>query len=156
RGVPFLLLVLAGMALVGWPMLRFGMGWMSFGNIDLANYCVGATRFVNQAWEDPVEVNDVADGTNTPQAFWCAYVRGAIRAGGDLLLAWQAALTGRATIDAAMPILVALHGTLIASAGFLVWRGPRGRYAALMACGLVAASALTAYSTLNQLLGQSI
>jgi hypothetical protein len=94
RAVPFVVIILAGLMLLGWPMLRFGFGWLSFGNDDMANYCVGATRFLEHGWGDPVQLTDVVDGNDVAQGFWFAYVQLLIRSRGDLLMDWMASLPG--------------------------------------------------------------
>src|SRR5262245_36413296 len=43
--VPFLAIVVFSLVWTGWPMLRFGFGWLSYVNDDYVNYCLAAERF---------------------------------------------------------------------------------------------------------------
>jgi hypothetical protein len=43
---PFLWIALGALIYVGWPSLRFGFNWISYGNDDMANYCLAAERFL--------------------------------------------------------------------------------------------------------------
>jgi len=36
---PFLLIA-SGLVYIGWPSIRFGFKWISYGNDDMANYCL--------------------------------------------------------------------------------------------------------------------
>src|SRR3954471_8140025 len=42
---PFFLITCGYLLYTGWPLLRFGFDWISYGNDDMANYCLAADRF---------------------------------------------------------------------------------------------------------------
>src|SRR3954471_8999182 len=39
---PFFVIAVASLLWTGWPMLRFGFGWLSYVNDDYVNYCLAA------------------------------------------------------------------------------------------------------------------
>lgn len=48
--LPFVGIFLLALGLVGSPFLKFGFDWVSYANDDMANYALGATRFLNHGF----------------------------------------------------------------------------------------------------------
>src|SRR5665213_275061 len=49
---PFLLIAAGLILYVGWPSIRYGFNWISYGNDDMANYCLAAERFLAHGYYD--------------------------------------------------------------------------------------------------------
>jgi hypothetical protein len=146
-------LFLAAIA-TGYPFLKYGFNWISYGNDDMTNYCLGAKFFLNNGQYAQPPVKDVIMDRDASLLYWSFYIVGAVRHGVDELLAWVASCTGLTTSQAFMPLILALHLVLIASAGSLVAQNARYRTAALVSSLVLALSALTTLGTTYQLLGQ--
>src|SRR5688572_30389607 len=48
--LPYLAVFVASMLLTGWPMLEYGLNWVSFANDDMANYVLLAHRHAEQGY----------------------------------------------------------------------------------------------------------
>lgn len=154
RLAPFLALVLLPILLIGWPMARFGFDWVSYANDDLANYALYAKCLLDHGWHDPIAVSDLAEGREGSRSFVFLYTLTGYRPGAEILMAWLSSLTGKTTLDVAMPLVLAMNSALVAASGALVYRGRSRRLAALATCALVGLSAPLAMGVLNQLMGQ--
>src|ERR1700682_643359 len=70
RCLPFFGIVVAALLLAARPMFSYGFDWVSFSNEDMANYCLGAQRFLNNAYFDPANLADLFSGRDYSQAYW--------------------------------------------------------------------------------------
>jgi hypothetical protein len=154
RYVPFAGVLVLGLLLVGWPLLSYGFDWVSYCNDDMANYALMAQRFVNHGFGDVPQESELVHGTDFSQFYWFLHVPGRVRPGADLLLAWVASLTGLTTQQAFMPVILAFHLALISAAGALVFRSEERSGHSLLACILMALSAITTLGALYQLIAQ--
>ena len=143
----------AALVLNGWPLLTNGFAWLSYANDDMATYCLMAARLVEHGLVEPPSAAVLAARSDLSVNMWLFDVAFG-RPGTHLLLAWVASLAARSVLEVYMPIVIAMHLTLVAAAGALVWREPAHRRAAFATCSLLAASALTALGTVSQLLPQ--
>ena len=67
--LPFLAITVVYLAYTGWPLLRFGFDWISYGNDDMANYCLAADRFLNHGYyEIPLQTD--LEGRDYGQHYW--------------------------------------------------------------------------------------
>jgi hypothetical protein len=154
RLAPVLAVLLGTLLLVGRPLFEYGFGWVSYCNEDMANYCLAAARFSDYGYNDVPSQEALDAGRDRSLYYWQLHVMGGVRSGSDLLLAATMAVTGLSAHEAFMPVILAMQLALVASAAALAYQSGRSWRAAVAAAGLVGASALTAYGTLAQLIGQ--
>ena len=154
RLVPFLVVLLVAALLTGYPLLRFGFDWVSYGNEDMANYTLGATYFSNYAFF-PVPPAERIVGDRDASAFlWFYLVNRAERPGVQLTNGWIASSTFLSSHQTYMPLILALHLVLISTTGALLLQCRKYRLIALLACIWLASSSLNTLGTLYQLIAQ--
>jgi hypothetical protein len=150
---PFLLIALGTLIYVGWPSLRFGFKWISYGNDDMANYCLAAERFLEHGYYD-VPLQTDLEGRDYTQHYWFMHALQQIRPGSELTVAWVASLTGRRAHEVFMPAILVLSLMQLFGLGCVaLWRG-RHRRLAILAFFLFATSPLFSLGTLYQLIAQ--
>ena len=150
---PFLLIAAGTLFYVGWPALRFGFNWISYGNDDMANYCLAAERFLAHGYYD-VPLQTDLEGRDYSQHYWFMHALQQIRPGSELTIAWISSLTGRRAHEVCMPALLMLSlMQLFAMGSIAIWRG-RFRKVAIVAFFLLATSPLFSLGTLYQLIAQ--
>jgi hypothetical protein len=151
--LPFLAITGAFILYVGWPALRFGFGWISYANDDMANYCLAAERFLTHGYYDLPLQTDL-EGRDYSQHYWFMHALQQIRPGSEMTVAWIASLTGRRAHEVFMPAIIVLSLLqLFALASIAIWRG-RYRRITLLAFFLFATSPLFSLGTLYQLIAQ--
>jgi hypothetical protein len=151
--LPFLLVAAAALIYVGWPALRFGFNWISYGNDDMANYCLAAERFLEHGYYD-VPLQTDLEGRDYAQHYWFMHALQQIRPGSELTVAWIASLTGLRAHEAFMPAILMLSlMQLFAMGAVAIWKG-RNRKLTLLAFFLLAISPLFSLGTLYQLIAQ--
>jgi hypothetical protein len=155
RYAAFGFVLLAGFFMTGWPMLLHGFEWISYANNDMVTLSNAGQYFLSRGFFDGPNPDDLLHHRDYSQYSWLLYVVSMHRVGNELLLAWVAGLCSLRPDQIYMSLALALHMTLIATAGALVLQSKRLRLAALLSCILVAGSALTTHGTLNQLSSQS-
>ena len=64
RYAPFAAVLLAGLTLVGRPMLDFGFDWISYANDDMANYVLGANFFLENAYPNVPDATRLVSGSD--------------------------------------------------------------------------------------------
>jgi hypothetical protein len=150
---PFLLIAAGALLYVGWPALRFGFNWISYGNDDMANYCLAAERFLAHGYYD-VPLQTDLEGRDYAQHYWFMHALQQIRPGSELTISWIASLTGKKAHEVFMPaILMLTLMQLFALGSIAIWKG-RNRKVALVAFFLLATSPLFSLGTLYQLIAQ--
>jgi hypothetical protein len=153
RLAPFLLIAAGALLYVGWPSLRYGFNWISYGNDDMANYCLAAERFLAHGYYS-VPLQTDLEGRDYSQHYWFMHALQQIRPGSELTIAWIQSLTGRRAHEVFMPaILVLSLMQLFAMGSIAIWKG-RHRRVAVVAFFLFATSPLFALGTLYQLIAQ--
>ncbi|MBL9200558.1 MAG: hypothetical protein JNL39_08630 [Opitutaceae bacterium] len=150
---PFFAVAVLSLLWTGWPMARFGFGWLSYVNDDYVNYCLAAERFKDFAfWRVPT--TEELAGRDIAQYYWFMHVPGLMRFGSEIVLAWVSALTGVKSLGIFMPVIIGLGLIqLFATAALVLHRG-RWRRRALFAMALLAASPLFMLGSLYQLIAQ--
>lgn len=150
---PFAAIALGYLVYVGWPMMRFGFNWISYGNDDMANYCLAAERFLDHGYYD-VPLQSELEGRDYSQHYWFMHALQQIRPGSELTIAWIASLTGLKAHQVFMPAILILSLLQIFALGALgIFRG-RFRRMVLLAFLLFATSPLFGLGTLYQLIAQ--
>ena len=150
---PFLIIAAGALLYVGWPSLRFGFQWISYGNDDMANYCLAAERFLAHGYYD-VPLQTDLEGRDYSQHYWFMHALQQIRPGSELTISWISSLTGRRAHEVFMPAILMLSlMQLFALGSIAVWRG-RNRKVAIVAFFLLATSPLFSLGTLYQLIAQ--
>ena len=152
RYLPFAGVLLLALFLTGRPMLEFNFNWLSYSNDDMANYVLAAMRIIQHGFFDIPNEAQLVNGSDYSQTYW--FFNLGVRSGSEMMNAWTASLTGLTPDKIFMPLILALHLTLISAAGALVYRARRFRLAALLTCLLLSLSALTSLGTLYQLISQ--
>ncbi|MBL9189290.1 MAG: hypothetical protein JNK23_17540 [Opitutaceae bacterium] len=150
---PFLAIAVFSLLWTGWPMLRFGFGWLSYVNDDYVNYCLAAERFKDFSfWRVPTP--EELAGRDIAQYYWFMHVPGLMRFGSEIILAWVSALTGVKSLGIFMPVIIGLGLIQLFSTAALVLHRGRWRRRALVAMALLAASPLFMLGSLYQLIAQ--
>src|SRR5207248_2972390 len=134
--------------------LRFGFNWLSYGNDDMANYCLGAKLYLNSGYFHVPPEAAVIHDQDASLLYWHFYVVDGIRQAAEELLAWAASVSHISTLQAFMPLILALHLALVAAAGALVLQNRKCRRAALLTCILLSVSASGILGAVYQLLAQ--
>ena len=90
-----------------WPMLLYGLHWISFGNDDMTNYVLSAKRFYSFGFFHPLNAASYNSGRDYTQAFYVLHVTHGQRAGSELLLSFTSGLIKGDTLKVFMPTIVA-------------------------------------------------
>jgi hypothetical protein len=154
RLAPFAAVLLLAALATGYPMFRFGFNWISYGNDDMANYCLSAKLLLNHSQFTPPPIEDIVADRDASLFYWYFDVLPALRHGADEVLAWILSITGLTSLQAFMPVILAYQLVLIAATGALVLQRRKYRRAALLVCAWLALSALIALGTDYELFGQ--
>ncbi len=150
---PFALLTLMFVVYAGWPMFRFSFNWISYGNDDMANYCLAADRFLNHGYYDLPEQTQL-EGRDYPQHYWFMHGLQQIRPGSELVLAFVCSITRLNPHEVFMPVILMFSMLQIWAMGAVAMFRGRYRKIALLAFGLFATSPLFGLGTLYQLIAQ--
>ena len=150
---PFFLLMCAYVVYTGWPLLRFGYKWISYGNDDMANYCLAASRFLDHGYYD-IPLQTQLEGTDYAQHYWFMHALQQIRPGSELTIAWVASLTNLLPYQVFMPTILVLSMLQISALGSIAVFKGRYRRVALLAFLCFGMSPLFGLGTLYQLIAQ--
>ncbi|OGT36675.1 MAG: hypothetical protein A3F12_00115 [Gammaproteobacteria bacterium RIFCSPHIGHO2_12_FULL_38_14] len=151
---PFFGVLILGLCLVGWPLILFGFHWISYGNDDMNNYCLGALRYLHHGYFDIPAVSDFTEGKDYSAYYWILHAGRLERAGAELQLAWFSSVIGLAPLSLFMPLVIALHLCLISASGALVLLNRRWKHVSLAVTFFAAISPLISLGTLYQLIAQ--
>lgn len=150
---PYALLVLLFVVYAGWPMFRFGFNWISYGNDDMANYCLAADRFLNHGYYDLPEQTEL-EGRDYAQHYWYMHALQQIRPGSELVLAFASSVTGLNPHEVFMPVIIMFSLVQLCAMGAVAMYRGRYRKITLLAFLLFATSPLFGLGTLYQLIAQ--
>lgn len=150
---PFALLTLLFVVYAGWPMFRFGFDWISYGNDDMANYCLAADRFLNHGYYDLPQQTEL-EGRDYSQHYWFMHGLQQIRPGSELMLAFGSSVTGLEPHEVFMPVIIMFSMLQITAMGAIAMVRGRYRKITLLAFFLFATSPLFGLGTLYQLIAQ--
>ena len=154
RLLPLIGILIAALAVAAWPMFIYHFDWVSYSNDDMANYCLGAQRFLDAGFFDLPNLNELYNGRNYSLAYWFMHVAAGVRPGSELMLAFWWAATGLDAHQLFMPIIFALHLCLVCGAGALVAGYNFRKKTSLIVMGLYAISPMATLGVLYQLIGQ--
>ena len=150
---PFAAIAFGFLLYAGWPLFLYGFNWVSYGNDDMANYCLAADRFLHHGYYTLPTQTDL-EGIDYSQHYWFMHGLQQIRPGSELTIAWAASLTGRIPHEVFMPVILMMSMIQIFGMGALALHRGRNRRIVLIAFGLLATSPLFALGTLYQLIAQ--
>jgi hypothetical protein len=153
RYLPFGYLFLLALFLTGRPLLSFGFNWLSYGNDDMTNYCLGALRLQHYGYSTIPDFKEILAGTDNSLLYWFS-VPNMVRSGSELLLAFISSLSHLSPAEIFMPTIVGLHLCLISAGGALLLQRKNWRTISLITCFLLACSPLVSLGTLYQLIAQ--
>ena len=156
RLLPFAATLLVAAIAAGYPLFLFGFNWVSYGNDDMANYCLGAKLLLNHSKLALPSAADVVHNRDASLLYWFFYIVDGVRHSAEELLAWVLSMTGLSSHQAFMPVILAFHIVLIAATAGLVLAHRKWRTAALLTCAILGASALVTLGTVYQLFAQVI
>ena len=88
-----------------WPLIRYGFGWIGFGNGDAAYYSAGASYFANNSLRDSPDVEAFSNGIDYSQTFHYWYNESRIRFGSEILLAFTSIARGGYITQIFMPFV---------------------------------------------------
>ena len=148
---PFFAAALVSLLWTGWPALRAGFNWISYGNDDMANYCLAAERFGDHGFYAVPTMAELS-GRDYASYYFFMHVADMMRFGAEHTVAWAAGLGGMKATQAFMPAILALALTQLFAAAGLVLQLGRHRHRALATAWLLAASPLFMLGTLYQLI----
>jgi hypothetical protein len=150
---PFIGASLIVLAFAGWPLLKLGLGWLSYCNDDMANYCLAAKRSLYHGFFQVPTLEELTGGDYS-QCYWFIYVRGFARYGSELLLASVSAVSGKNPLFVFMSTIVALGMTIPFGIAALV-RASHSKYKAMvLASWLLSLSPLFLLGVFYQLIAQ--
>jgi len=149
----FGLLAAGALLLGGWPALVHGLNWVSYGNDDMTNYCLGAERFLRHGFYDIPTLQDLAGG-DYAQYFWMMHVVGMIRFGSEHMVALAAGATGLGTVQVFMPVILAFSLTQLWAILGLALTRPARRRTTLLTGILLMIAPLWYFGTMYQLIAQ--
>ena len=152
KGIAVSLLI--AVLITGYPMLRFGFGWLAFGNDDMANYCLASRLFLDHGFFDIPDSHSLLYDQYASSFYYFWNVLGGIRSGAEETLAWVSSCTGLTSLEVFMPVTLALQLVLISATGALVFRNSKQKAPAIVICTWLAVSALIALGTVYELIAQ--
>ncbi len=153
RYLPFAALFLLAFSLVSWPMFKYGFNWVSISNDDMANYCLTAQRLYKYGYFERLAPDELAKNMDL-SAYYIQNADAGTRMGSEMLLALVMSLTRLSSHQVFMPVIVALHLSLLSASGALLLRHHRFRGWTLMALAILSCSAQFTAGTIYQLIAQ--
>ncbi len=154
RIAPFAMILVFASLLTGYPLLLYGFNWISYGNNDMCSFVMMAHRFAAHGYYELPDAAALLNNRDLGASYWFSYAIEGTRCGSDLLIAWLISLTKLTGFQVYMPLLVALHLSLIAAAGALVLAEDRLQSAAILTSAWLAVSPLTTLGAMYQLMPQ--
>lgn len=151
---PFALIFVVASVIAGFPLLKFGFDWISFGNDDMANYVLSAQRFLTQGALQIPSLGDFVTGRDMSVLYWIPYGLTQSRSGADLMLAFTSGLTHLNPQQVFMPVILTFFSILISATCGIVLRNNTRLLAAYGTAMLLGLSALSVFGMLYQLIAQ--
>lgn len=151
----FGLIAATGLLAVAWPLLTHSFDWLAVANDDMANYVLGAERFARFGFFTSPNPADIVPTTrDATQWYWFLHVVGGVRPGSEMLLAWVLSVAGLSGVAVYMPVMAALHLTLVFATAALVMASAEQRIAGFWTAALLAVNPLIALGLALQLIAQ--
>lgn len=153
RYLPFVAIFLFAFSLIAWPMFKYGFNWVSISNDDMANYCLTAQRLSEYGYFERLAPDVLAKNMDL-SAYYIFLADAGTRTGSEMLLAFVMSLSRLTSHQVFMPVIVALHLSLLSAAGALFLQNNRLRGWGLMTVFILACSAEMTVGTVYQLIAQ--
>ncbi len=150
---PFFGAALFSLVWTGWPALQVGFNWISYGNDDMANYCLAAERFADHGFYAVPTMAELS-GRDYTSYYFFMHVADMMRFGAEHTVAWVSRFGGLKATQGFMPAILALALTQLFAAAGLALQFGRHRRRALAAAWILAVSPLFMLGTLYQLIAQ--
>lgn len=154
--VPIGAALLGALVLTGRPFFEFGFDWVSYVNDDMNLYVSEARRIFEHGFLYVPDVQSFVQNRDATQTAYMHYVITNARSGAENLLAFVMAALRLDGYRAYMPLMLALHLTLISAATALAYVRPTHPRVPLAVCILLGVSGLTTLGTVYQLFAQVI
>ncbi|HUR58704.1 MAG TPA: hypothetical protein VM029_13410, partial [Opitutaceae bacterium] len=151
--LPFFGAALFSLLWTGWPALAVGFKWISYGNDDMANYCLAAERFASRGFFDVPTMAELS-GRDYSSYYFFMHVADMMRFAAEHVVAWTASLARVRATEAFMPAILALALTQLFAAAGLALQAGRNRRRAHLTVWILALSPLFMLGTLYQLIAQ--
>lgn len=119
----------------------------------MANYCLTAQRIYNYGYFERLAPDELAKNMDL-SAYYIFLADAGTRTGSEMLLALVMSLTRLSSHQVYMPVIVALHLSLLSASGALLLRHNRFRGWTLMALAVLSCSAEFTLGTIYQLIAQ--
>jgi len=145
--------LLVACVLVGSPLMTFGFHWLSYSNDDMANYSLGAQRFVDNGYFEPPTAATYLGNRTMNGFYWAWAAVDGERDGVEILLASAASVLHRNPFEVFMPLIFSAFLVIVVAAGAIGLRSSGSLVPALISCA-VAASPLSGFGVFYQLLAQ--
>ena len=153
RYIPFAAIFLFAFSLISWPMFKYGFNWVSISNDDMANYCLAAQRVYKYGYFERLAPEELVKNMDI-SAYSIIFADAGARMGSEMLLAFVMSLSRLSSHQVFMPVIVALHLSLLSASGALLLRHHRFRGWTLMALAILSCSAEFTVGTIYQLIAQ--
>ena len=153
RYLPFAAVFLFAFSLISWPMFKYGFNWISISNDDMANYCLTAQRLFKYGYFERLPPDELAKNMDL-SAYYIFLADAGTRTGSEMILAFVMSLSRLSSHQLFMPVIVALHLSLLSASGALLLRRNRFRGWTLMALVILSCSAEFTLGTIYQLIAQ--
>lgn len=151
--LPFFGAALFSLGWTGWPAFQTGFNWVSYGNDDMANYCLAAERFADRGFYAVPTMAELS-GRDYTSYYFFMHVADMMRFGAEHTVAWVSRFAGLKATQGFMPAILALALVQLFGAAGLALQLGRHRKRALAAAWLLAVSPLFMLGTLYQLIAQ--
>jgi hypothetical protein len=149
------LVTILGLQLTFWPLIKYGLKWISYANDDMTNYVLGAQRFYSHGFFDKIDFSKFLAGSEYSAAFYSMHVSSGVRPGSDLLLAFNSLLTSGDTLKIFMVTIASLQFVIaISIVGLLITTQGISAKKTYLMCTIIAITPLISLGSLYQLIGQ--
>jgi len=150
----YILLALISLFFIGYPLFIYEFNWISIANDDMANYVLGAQRFLDAGYFSLPDSALLKEGRNYSQAFWTMHALLGVRSGAELVLSALWGITGINAIKLFMPATLAFQIIQIFAVMSILSNVTSNRKILNLAFLLLAFSPLIALGSILQLPGQ--
>jgi hypothetical protein len=140
--------------LVGWPLIVGGFDWVSYGNVDMTTYLLGANHFYEHGYYQLPPLQELLREVDPSWDYSFYYSLGEVRSASQLVLALAMAVTWSPAVKSYMALILALHLVVLATAAAFMCSNRTREKLAFASLLIIGSSANLAVGTFNQLLPQ--
>lgn len=149
--IPYAPLAALAFVTAGWPLLIPGTAWLGSNNVDFTNYVLDAERLADSGYLQPSDP-DVWQRQSDWATYFIIFAAVGARTGAELLLSATMTVIGKTAVETYMPLIVAMHVSVVTAAAGLI--NAPGRYARVAAAAALSLAAMLALGVVLQLLAQ--